>query len=104
MRVPLSCLDHDPRFLALAHVLNGPPESVWHLWITQGHLKWFLPVNEDFTFFDLIVAIYLSICADSWSAGTLGQVSIVLEGFALAHLAIFTDDVDLDAPNVLIKH
>ena len=61
-------------------------------------------VNEDFTFLDLIVAIYLAIRANAGSSSALWKMAIMLECLPLAHLAVLANDIDLDAANVLIEN
>ena len=61
-------------------------------------------VNEDFTFLDLIVAIYLAIRANAGSSSALWKMAIMLECLPLAHLPVLANDIDLDAAYVLIEN
>ena len=95
---------HDSGPLALAHMLKRSPKAIRHFRIAQRHLKRLLLVNEDFTFLDLIVAIYLAIRANAGSSSALWKMAIMLECLPLAHLAVLANDIDLDAANVLIEN
>lgn len=97
-------LDHDTGRFSPPHVLDSPPETHRHFGISQSHLERLLFVKEDFTLLDLIVTVNLAVCADAWSATAFRLVTIVLESFPLAHLAVITDDIDFDPTDVFVKH
>ena len=105
LREPISIgsLNHDSRFLPLSHMLNCSPNAMRHFRIAKHHLKRFLLVKKDLTLLDLIIAINFPISPDSWPSRTPLYVSILLKFLSFANLTIFTNNIDGNASNVLIK-
>ena len=101
--ITIGSLNHDSRLLPLSHMLNCSPDAMRHFGIAKHHLKRFLLVNKDLTFLDLIISINLPISPDSWPSRTPLNVSILLKFFSFANLTIFTNNVDFNSANILIK-
>ena len=102
--IAVSCFDHYSSLLSFTHVLDSSPHTMGHTRVTKHQLKRFGFVQEYFTFLDQIIAIDLAVCADTRSTCPSRQVTILFELLSLTHLAIFTNDINLDSTKVLIKN
>ena len=101
--VSVGGLDHDTSFLTLPHMLDGAPQTVRHLRVTQNHLERLWLVQEYFTFLNLIIFVDFSISADTRSSCSPRHVPILFKCLSLAYLTVFTNDVDLDTAYIFIK-
>ena len=84
-------------------MLNRTPQAIRDFGVSKSQFKWLLLVNKHLSFFDLVIAINLSISANAGSPTSSRLVSVLLKGFSLADLTIFTYNIDLNTANIFIK-